>query len=165
MIQIKMKYVSAICSLLFGLAMVSCSKNATSPSDMPSGVDSVLYGTWEWSFTTGGFGGWTYRPDSVKYECNITFSSPNLFKVEKNDQTLQQGTYSLVTDTATAKRYDYVLRLSKDIDTKLLRDSLEKALYGFDLDTTIHLDLMSDSLLVYNYQVADGWASLFLTEK
>ena len=53
-----------------------------------------LSGTWRWSSTTGGIGGWCYTPESEGFEAEIVFKG-NQFTFYKNGEKVVSGFYQI----------------------------------------------------------------------
>lgn len=84
-----MKRITKIASLLLLLVLLVTSCNKPEKKE--------LAGTWRWTSTTGGIGGWCYTPESEGFEAEIVFKGSQ-FTFYKDGKKVVSGSYRIDYD-------------------------------------------------------------------
>ena len=84
-----MKRITKIATLLSLLVLLATACNKPEKKE--------LAGTWRWTCTSGGIGGWFYTPDSEGFEAEIVFKGSQ-FTFYKDGERVTSGIYRIVYD-------------------------------------------------------------------
>jgi len=126
------------------MVLVSCKKDQDKVA-----ASNSLTAIWKWSYSTGGFAAHTIYPSPARMVI-LSFYSDSSYTVHVNTQLTQHGVYS----TYFARNYR-VIHFDKLI-------AVDKLYLEFD---QLVSKIENGKLVLYDYQVSDGYGHYFEQEK
>lgn len=84
--------------LIFSLAIISCSKKESYSDSRSLSVPDELVGTWIWEYSSGGYAGVKFTPESTGDRRKIEFYADRNYKYYLNDILKSEADFRLVKD-------------------------------------------------------------------
>lgn len=81
--------------VLLSVIIVSCTKDKTVNNKSYIDVPTTLIGSWNWLYSSGGFAGVTYTPETTGEVRKIEFDADNNFKYYVNDILKSEHTFHI----------------------------------------------------------------------
>ncbi|HET9135079.1 MAG TPA: hypothetical protein VFO76_00465 [Candidatus Kapabacteria bacterium] len=151
-----MKTLLFFCVVIAAATIASCSDSSS-----PTKPEPTLIGKWKWVQTMGGIGGWTYTPATEGYTATLLIQSNTHCAIYKNDTIVQAGNCTFTTTDSITYFFD----LTTGFTDSLLHQKLDHVVLTSDTASfKIAMKMTGDSLSVWDYNVADGFGSLFIRQ-
>jgi hypothetical protein len=152
-----MKTLIAAATLLLAFFFISCSDSSS-----PTKPEPTIIGKWKWVQTMGGIGGWTYTPATEGYTATLLIQSNTHCAIYKNDTIVQAGNCTFTTSDSITYFFD----LTTNFTDSLIVQKLNHVVLTSDTASfKIAMKMTGDSLSVWDYNVADGFGSLFIRQQ